>query len=354
MKTGFRGTYVISWSQTAVDGIGTAPVGALNVGASWSWHGDAVRVDGPDELLRLEQADADINIRKRAARMVHRLIGAAGVDAKRAGDTTHDRVQLENNFVVTDGSQSYTVTIIEVGTDAPPLLMFVNEMPPQNIDLWVVHQSYEGRKQDPKGPDASGVICFTPGTRITTAEGTQFIENLREGDFIQTKDNGAQEVLWIGSRRMSGARLFAMPRLRPVRIRAGALGIDRPDDVLLVSPEHRMLVGGRVAQALFNTDEVLVQAKDLINGTTVTVDSQLREVTYVHIMLANHQIVWANNVETESFHPSNTALSSLADGDRHRLLSQFPEFDYNPQAYGAHARRNLTESETAILLHDAA
>lgn len=69
MKTGFRGTFVISWSQTDIDGVGSAPLQALETGAVWAWHGEAVRVDGPTELLRLDQAEGEANIRKRAARM---------------------------------------------------------------------------------------------------------------------------------------------------------------------------------------------------------------------------------------------------------------------------------------------
>ena len=77
MKTGFRGTFVISWSQTEVDGLEASPVQSLSVGAAWSWRGDVVRVDGPSEVLRLERADGDRINRKRAARMVRRLVGAA-------------------------------------------------------------------------------------------------------------------------------------------------------------------------------------------------------------------------------------------------------------------------------------
>ena len=261
MGTGFRGTFVISWSQTEVDGLNAAPVMALRVGASWLWQGDAVRVDGPSELLRLERTDGKRQIRNRAARMVRRLVGAAVTNAARLEDVEIDPVERDDSFVVTDGSQSYTVTLIEVATGQPPLLMFVDEIPPKNTSLWVVHQSYETPQYDPQGPDAGGVICFTPGTRIETPDGLKRIEELREGDRVQTKDNGAQEIQWIGSRRMTGARLFAMPRLRPIRFRAGALGVQRPDDELIVSPEHRMLVKGRAAQSLFNTDEVLVQAR---------------------------------------------------------------------------------------------
>ena len=171
---------------------------------------------------------------------------------------------------------------------------------------------------------------------------------------MQTRDNGAQEVLWIGARRMSGARLFVMPKLRPVRIKAGALGIDRPEEELLVSPEHRMLVRGDTARALFNTSEVLVAARDLVNGSTIITDMAVREVTYVHLLLSNHQILWANGVETESFHPANAALSALDDSDRLRLLQLLPGLERDPLTYGGYARRNLSTPEAAILAHEAA
>ncbi len=220
--------------------------------------------------------------------------------------------------------------------------------------MWVVHHTLQGMAGASTGPESGGVICFTPGTRIETPDGPRLVEELREGDWVQTKDNGAQEIQWLGSRRMSGARLFAMPKLRPIRIRAGALGAERPDEELLVSPEHRMLISGDVAQALFNTPEVLVLAKDLINNSTISVDLAVRETTYIHMLLPQHQILWANGVETESFHPASTALSTLADEDRKRLIDQLPALEYEPHAYGSFARRNLNASEAAILTHEAA
>ncbi|WP_299375263.1 Hint domain-containing protein [uncultured Tateyamaria sp.] len=354
METGFRGTFVISWSQTEVDGLEAAPVQSLTVGASWAWRGDAVRVDGPQNLLRLDMADGTEAIRKRAARMVHRLVGAAMDNTPLdAPDIDDDTLLKDCSFVVTDGAKSYTVTLIEVGRGAPPLLMFLDEIPPRNSDLWVVHHTLNVATGDAIGPNAGGVICFTPGTMIDTPDGARRIEDLREGDRVSTKDSGAQDILWIGSRRMTGARLFAMPRLRPVRFAAGALGIERPDQELVVSPEHRMLVQGAVARDLFNAPEVLVAAKDLINGDTITVDLKAREVTYVHLLLARHEILRANGVETESFHPANAPLSSLADEDRMRLLGQMPALELDPHVYGTYARRNLSASEAAILRHAA-
>ena len=353
MKTGFKGTFVISWSQTEVDGLDGAPVHSLSVGAAWSWRGDAVRVDGPADVLRLDGANGSENLRKRAARMVHRLVGAAVENKPLAAVVEDDSPLMDSSFVVTDGAQSYTVTLIEVGRGSQPLLMFMDQMPPRNSDLWIVHHTLGTASVNPMVPASGGVICFTPNTRIETPDGPRLIQDLREGDKVQTKDNGAQDILWIGSRRMTGARLFAMPHLRPIRIKAGALGVERPDEELLVSPEHRMVIQGDEARALFNTPEILVAAKDLINGSSITVDLNVPQVTYVHLLLPDHQVLWANGVETESFHPANTSLKTLEDSDRTRLLGQFPDLEYDPHTYGGYARRNLSASEAAILNHAA-
>ena len=71
MKTGFRGTFVISWSQTDVDGLEAAPkLDTLNAGAAWAWRGDALRVDGPADVVAAwaEQTGQRPALRKRAAR----------------------------------------------------------------------------------------------------------------------------------------------------------------------------------------------------------------------------------------------------------------------------------------------
>ncbi|MEW2911245.1 Hint domain-containing protein [Leisingera sp. JC11] len=353
MRTGFRGTFVVSWSQTEIDGLPAAPVDAIDVGAAWSWHGDAVRVDGPAGLLRLDMANGEAELRRRAARSVRRLVGAAVQNRTDVHAVEVDEPLLDSSFAVTNGVQSYTVTLIEVGPGQHPLLMFVDELPPRGTDLWVVHHSLGTIHADrPRGE--TGVICFTPGTLIATPGGPKRVEQLREGEKVQTRDNGAQEILWIGSRRITGARLYVMPRLRPIRIHAGALGIDRPEQELLVSPDHRMLLRGSRVRALFNTPDVLVAASDLANGSTIQPDTSVREITYIHLMLANHQVLWANGVETESFHPSNASLTALSGSDRARLFGLLPELERNPLSYGAHARRNLNTSEAAILGHEAA
>ena len=356
MKTGSRGAFVISWSQTEVDGLTAAPLDVLAVGATWRWTGKPVRVDGPQNVLLLEEAAGATEMRQRAARMVRRLVGAAVTPAPLRAEVAseQDEPADERGFIVTDGHQSYTVTYIPVPDTGARLLLFVGDLPPPDCDMWVVRSNIDRTQTTGGAQQAGGVICFTPDTFIATPDGPRLIQMLRPGDRILTKDNGPQEILWTASKRMSGARLYAMPHLRPIRFRSGALGVGRPDGDLVVSPQHRMLISGPTAQALFNASEVLVRAEDLINDTTVTVDYALTQVTYVHILLERHNIVIANGVETESFHPSNTALDMVEDRQRAALLSVLPGIDANPQGYGDYARRNLSASEAAILRHNMA
>lgn len=356
MVTRSKGTFVISWSQTEIDGLPAAPLDVLAVGAAWRWHGQAVQVDNAGGPLILDGAEGVQEIRRRAARMVRRLIGAAVAGAVHQADgvAEPEDEDIDQAFIVTDGHQSWPVTILAVPDTGARLLMFVGEAPPPEQDLWVVRAAVDRTETGSNTKGAGGVICFTPGTRILTPAGPRLIQDLRPGDRILTKDNGSQDILWMGSRRMTGARLYAMPHLRPIRFKAGALGVDRPDDDLLVSPQHRMLLSGAPARALFNTDEVLVKAEDLMNDATICIDHALREVTYIHILLDTHNVVWANGLETESFHPSNCALETIDSDQRGSLLSLLPGIDRNPAKYGDYARRNLSSSEAAILRHDMA
>jgi len=148
---------------------------------------------------------------------------------------------------------------------------------------------------------------------------------------------------------MSGARLHAMPDLRPVRIRAGAIDNGRPDADLIVSPDHRMLVTGPRAQALWGEPEVLIAARDLVDDTSVLRDRDLRSVSYIHLLLPRHQIVTANGMETESFHPGDADLDMVLPDQRQQLFDVLPQVARDADAYGARARRVLGTYEAAML-----
>ena len=348
MGTGFSGTYVLTIDQTSLDGASATTELRPRIGQVWRRQGEAVRLDGPQSTLLLQASVGHDALRARVASVVNRRFDLPEVSTGPA----HTPAQISNGFVVSDGEARFTLVPIDAGAMGVSLLWCAEGVPLPDHDYTVIAVPEEQIITHRNTDFGGDVICFTAGTRIRTQEGHKLVETLRPGDHVQTKDNGCQEILWIGSRRMTGARLHAMPELRPVRIMAQALQDGVPDDHLVVSPHHKMLYEGPNAQALFNAPEVLIAARDMINDHSIFFDHSVRDVTYIHLLFADHQIVWANNVPTESFHPANTTLQTIATEQRQDLLGLFPDLEADLHSYGPHARRNLAKPEAAILLHD--
>lgn len=190
------------------------------------------------------------------------------------------------------------------------------------------------------------VPCFTPGTLIRTAEGERRIETLRIGDLVETRDNGLQPLRWIGRRRVAAEGRFA-----PIVIEAGTFGAHRR---LVVSPQHRILVTHWMAELMFGEDEVLVAAKDLVNGCSVRVQAG-GEVEYVHLLFDRHEIIYAEGMATESFLPGPHILSALDKGVQAEVLALFPRIDpATRRGYGISARSALRAREARILRAGAA
>ncbi|WP_188715839.1 Hint domain-containing protein [Paracoccus acridae] len=145
------------------------------------------------------------------------------------------------------------------------------------------------------------------------------------GDLVVTRDAGLQPVRWVGRRLLGRDELEAAPHLSPLRIAAGALGKGVPEADLIVSPQHRVLVRSRIAQKMFGTDEVLVAAKQLLLVEGIDIADDLDEITYVHVLFDDHQVVWSNGAETESLHPGRQALDMIGQAAREEILALFPE-----------------------------
>ena len=207
----------------------------------------------------------------------------------------------------------------------------------------------DGKEQDLLADPPPITICFTPGTTITTPRGPVLVEDLQVDDLVITADNGLQAVRWIGRKRMTGARLMAYPKLRPIRIRKDALGPGMPCRDMHVSPQHRMLVETNRTLINYGEREVLAPAKGLINDYGVTVDYGIKQTDYIHILFDRHEIIFANNTPTESFHPGHMAMSAIDDAPRAELFEIFPELEYDTKTYGPSARHVLRVNETMAL-----
>lgn len=175
----------------------------------------------------------------------------------------------------------------------------------------------------------AGIPCFAAGTLIETADGARPIETLAAGDLVVTRDNGLQPLRWIGTRRLDAAQLAAAPKLRPIRISAGALGAGLPARDLVVSPQHRVLVRSAIAQKMFGAPEVLVAARQLCQIEGIDIAEDVESVDYVHMLFDRHEIVLSNGAETESLYTGPEALKSVGPAAREEIFAIFPELRVN-------------------------
>ena len=173
----------------------------------------------------------------------------------------------------------------------------------------------------------TAVVCFGSDALIETANGPVAAGALEIGDKVLTRDNGYQPIRWIGQRVLDENTLRERPALTPIRIRAGALGRGLPTSDLIVSPQHRILVRSQIAERMFGTREVLVAAKQLLVSEGIDIANDMTQITYVHFLFDDHQIVVSNGAETESLYTGEEALKSVSPEARAEIMALFPELE---------------------------
>ena len=167
-------------------------------------------------------------------------------------------------------------------------------------------------------PSGTTISCFVSGTRIATPAGFALVENLAEGDLVTTISGDAKPVIWAGQRTLR-VSLHRNPELvRPVTIRAGAFGDGLPVRDLTVSADHNVFVDG-----------VLIPAKCLVNDLNV-VFSDVERVTYHHIELAAHDVVFAEGLPTETYLEvgNRSVFAGGAVVDAHPDFASTPDSSY--------------------------
>lgn len=193
-------------------------------------------------------------------------------------------------------------------------------------------------------------VCFTAGTWIETPQGNRRIEELRVGDRVSTADHGPQPVRWIESSQLGPDQLIENPAMRPVRISAGSLGPGTPKRDLLVSQQHRILISGPKVETLFGAPEVLVAAKHLCSWPGIRIDLSDEPVTYLHILLDQHEILTAEGARAESLFLGDEALHTLSSGALQELADIFPDRPAQQHVgFGRAARLILKEYEALAL-----
>lgn len=197
----------------------------------------------------------------------------------------------------------------------------------------------------PFEPAFSGMVR---GTLIDTPRGRTPIEDLRPGDLIATVHSGPQPIQWIGSMLLFPDRT-AHAGAPLIRICVDTFGMDRPTSDLIIGHGMRLLHHGAHLQDRFDTADVAIPAHALCDGYGVFPMHPSVPVRLYHIVLPMQEMLRANGVPVESYHPGPEIQQMLPPETLAQLLEYFPHAnsvaDFGPMAYP-----RLTGFETRELL----
>jgi len=198
--------------------------------------------------------------------------------------------------------------------------------------------------------DDDHVVCFAAGTLIETPTGPVSVEDLGVGKKVLCGDGIAREILWFSGREVTAEEMREHPEFRPIRIRKGAFGDNLPNQDLLVSPQHRILIDDWRASLMFGMEKVLVPAVYLLNDHDIVRDHEADGVVYYHFMFDRHHTVISNGIQSESFFPGATALAGIDEAAKQELLRLFPHLSEGSESFGPTCCRTLKAYEAMALL----
>ncbi|AZV78978.1 hypothetical protein EBB79_14605 [Parasedimentitalea marina] len=177
--------------------------------------------------------------------------------------------------------------------------------------------------------------CFAAGTCLRTPGGLMRVDDLQPGHMVTTLDNGPQEILWMGKRTILGVGKSA-----PVVINPGLLGNER---TLVVSQHHRVMLNSIQADLNFGEHEVWVPAKSLTNSGEIYTENR-KSVTYYHLLLAQHEVLFADGLAAESLFLGDVSKGLLG------LQAKKEIAQIVPAAQKMHSSRlMLTKTEATFL-----
>jgi len=179
--------------------------------------------------------------------------------------------------------------------------------------------------------DAFGAVAR--GTLVATGTGTVAVEDPTPGTLVQTADNGLQPVLWIGAMSIVPGAPQNINGL--MRVTADSFGLGRPMPDLMLAAGARLL--RRPTQARPDQFAGLVPITELCDGDSIIEITPPAPVTVFHLVFERHQILCANGLELESYHPGLHAEMSISQEMMSIFLALFPHVrqldDFGPLAY---------------------
>jgi len=116
------------------------------------------------------------------------------------------------------------------------------------------------------------------------------VEDLKIGAKLLTGSGALRPIKWIGRRRYGGRFIAGNKDILPVCIKADALADNVPRRDLWISPHHAMFIGG-----------LLIEARHLVNGTSIVQAGHADTVSYFHVELETHDVIVAEGAPSETY-----------------------------------------------------
>ncbi len=190
-------------------------------------------------------------------------------------------------------------------------------------------------------PNPGTISCYAPGTWIDTPYGPRAVETLAPGDLVLTCDHRPQPIRWTcsGDHPLEGVENEA----KPVQIKAGALGRGLPSQDLIVSPQHRIFVGGAGQLDAIFTSEAFVPAKSLTALPGIRHMNDRKKIVWIHFACDRHEVITANGCLSESLLLGPMVVNGLNATERHAAIDIFgPAPSPGAALNGSPARACLT------------
>lgn len=140
--------------------------------------------------------------------------------------------------------------------------------------------------------------ALVAGTVVLTSDGALPVDFLNKGDRIITRDSGMAVLTGLNRARLRHAA---------VRIRAGSLGMARPDRDMVLPARQEVLIRDWRASALFGACRALVPAARLVDGVFVS-DLGEVEMDVVALCFDAPHILYADGLEVASARPVPVAV----------------------------------------------
>jgi hypothetical protein len=259
--------YVFNWTGQDAEGNngGTVPVTVTDTGLSHNWQ-----LSVSLESITLTDPDTSSSVSTTGSPV---LLGKDGFsDALDGGATVFSGV----------GASALESFIHSLHVDAAGA-----------ANAYRIHFSFQdvdGAASNSWDADFVSTACFGTDTRIAIPGGEVAVEDLRIGDLVMTATGVAKKVKWLGRRSYTAAEVAAHPSVRSVLVRANAIAPGMPHRDLTLSPMHGLFIA-----------DCFVPAVSLVNGVTILRNDELAPVSYIHVEMDEHDVVFANGLPAETF-----------------------------------------------------